>query len=870
MSLPPGQKIGAYEVLAPLGAGGMGEVYRARDPRLDREVAIKVLPGDVAGDADRLRRFEQEARAAGGLNHPHVLAVHDFGVHEGAPYMVMELLEGETLRQKLRGGAVPWRRAVQWGREVVDGLAAAHEKGIVHRDLKPENLFVTKDGRVKILDFGLAKAAPGPGSGVESTIAATSPGAMLGTAGYMAPEQARGRPVDARADLFAFGVVLYEALAGRPAFAGESIVELSHAILHAEPMALADVGVVVPTGVERVVRRCLQKDPAERFQSARDLGFALEAVADASAASGRAAAVTERAPVARPALGRPLLVAGAALVLVAAGIVAGRLWPRPPPPVPAAPAAPAAADVRYTRVTFRTGLMNHARFAEGGRSVVFDGLLGGDPPQVFVATPGQPETRAVAPPWSQLMALSPAGEMLLNLAAEGPTLTWRLARAPLAGGAPRELTEEVEAADLGPDGSLLVVRRVSGKARLEYPLGTSRLELTGSIAWPRISPRGEQIAFLHWPLVGDDRGTVELLDLRSGARRTLAGPFQVVDGLAWRVDGAEIWFTAAKDHTRAGLRAVTLDGRERALLAAPERLSLHDLAPDGRALLRREDWRFRVAALVPPATRETDLSWFDGSYLADLTPDGKWVLLGEGGEASQREIKVFVRRTDGSPAVALGEGRALALSPDGSRALVSLRAPFDKVTLVPTGVGQPRALPAGEFAEVSWASFFADGTRVLLLGHGRDGGKRLWIQTLDSGSPRAVGPADVDLATPPSPDGTRAVVVQGKAALLVPFDGKPAQPLPRLRPGDQPIQWTADGRGLYVKRQQPRHPRHETEIVIHDLATGAEKPWRVLVPPDPVGVERRFDSLVIAPDGRSYAFGYIRASTDLFVVAGLR
>jgi hypothetical protein len=299
-------------------------------------------------------------------------------------------------------------------------------------------------------------------------------------------------------------------------------------------------------------------------------------------------------------------------------------------------------------------------------------------------------------------------------------------------------------------------------------------------------------------------------------------------------------------------------------------MSLHDLAVDGRALIRREDWRFRVAALIPPATRETDLSWFDGSFLVDLTPDGKWVLLGEGGEASQRELKVYVRRTDGSPAVALGEGRPLAISPDGSQALVALRAPFDKMTLVPTGVGQPRTLPGGDFTEVSWASFFADGARALLLGHGKDGARRLFIQALDSGSLRPVGPADVESPTPPSPDGTRAVVVQGKTALVVPFDGSAPQPLPRLRPGDQPLQWTADGKGLYVRRRPPGHPRHEAEIVVHDLATGAEKPWRVLVPPDPVGVARRFDAIVVARDGRAYAFGYIRGSTDLFVVGGLR
>ncbi|MBI5479244.1 MAG: serine/threonine-protein kinase [Deltaproteobacteria bacterium] len=868
MSLPAGQRVGAYEVIAPLGAGGMGEVYRARDPRLDREVAIKVLSADVAGDADRLRRFEQEARSVGALNHPHVLAVHDFGVHEGAPYMVMELLEGETLRQKLRAGSVPWRRALGWGREIASGLAAAHEKGIVHRDLKPENLFITKDGRVKILDFGLARTTVRTGSGADSTVPATEPGAMLGTAGYMAPEQVRGRPADARADVFSFGAVLYEALAGRRAFVGESLVEQSHAILHAEPVALADSGVMVPPGVERVVRRCLEKDPAERFQSARDLGFALEAVAEGSGASTRFSAVVPTVP--RPSLLRPPLLLVAALVLVALGVAFGSLRSRPRAPV-GGTAAPAATDLRFTRVTFRQGVIDVGRFAEGGRSVVFSGLLGTDPPQVFLATPGQPETRAVAPPWSQLVALSRQGEMLLGVVPEGATHRWHLARAPLVGGAPREVLESYESADLGPDGGLLAVRQVQGQARLEYPLGTTRLELTGMIAWPRVSPRGEHVAFLHWPVKGDDRGTLELLDLRSGMRRTLAGPFQAVEGLAWRPDGGEVWFSAGRENARGSLRAVTLDGRERSVLAALERLEPHDLAADGRALLRRVEWRFRVAALVAPGARETDLTWFDGSYVVDLTADGKWLLLGEGGEASKRETQVFVRRTDGAPAIALGDGLPLALSPDGSPALGAPSAPFDRLSLVPTGPGETRALPPGDFTEVTWARFFADGMRILILARARDGAWRLWIQALEGGAPRPVGPAGVDASTPPSPDGTRVVVLKDQAAVLVPLDGGPAQALPGIRRGDEPLQWTADGRALYVLRQPPRHPKLEAEVVVHDLAAGTERLWRVLAPPDPVGAHRPFiKALMVTPDGRSYSYWYVRANTDLYVVEGLR
>jgi eukaryotic-like serine/threonine-protein kinase len=279
-ALTPGTRLGPYQVLAPLGSGGMGEVYRARDERLGREVAVKILPTESSTDPDRLRRFEQEARAAGTLNHPNLVAVFDTGRHEGNPYVVFELLDGVTLRQRLAGGPLPARKAVDYAVQIAQGLAAAHEKGIVHRDLKPENLFVTRDGRVKILDFGLAKLRPtldahAPREEGATVSTATGAGVLLGTVGYMSPEQVRGEPADHRSDIFSFGSVFYEMLSGRPPFSGETSADLMTAILKEEPAELAKLD--VPPGLERVVRRCLEKRPEERFQSARDIAFALEA-----------------------------------------------------------------------------------------------------------------------------------------------------------------------------------------------------------------------------------------------------------------------------------------------------------------------------------------------------------------------------------------------------------------------------------------------------------------------------------------------------------------------------------------------------------------------------------------------------------------
>src|SRR5678815_2636552 len=288
MPLSAGTTLGPYEILAPIGAGGMGEVYRARDPRLTREVAIKVLPATFSQDADRLKRFEQEARAAGVLNHPNITAVHDFGTNpgDGSPYIVTELLEGETLRSRMSAGSIPVRKALDWAVQLAKGLAAAHEKGIVHRDLKPENIFLTKDGRVKILDFGLAKLKiDGSESGqtdAGTVSGGTQPGVVLGTMGYMSPEQVRGKPADKRSDLFAFGTILYEMLSGQRAFRGETAADTITAILTKEPPDLTQTNKDLHPGLERIVRHCLEKNPEERFESARDVAFDLEALSGVS------------------------------------------------------------------------------------------------------------------------------------------------------------------------------------------------------------------------------------------------------------------------------------------------------------------------------------------------------------------------------------------------------------------------------------------------------------------------------------------------------------------------------------------------------------------------------------------------------------
>ncbi len=442
MTLSAGSKLGPYEIVSPLGAGGMGEVYRAKDPRLSREVAIKVLPVSFSQDADRLRRFEQEAKAAGVLNHPNITAVYDIGSHEEAPYVVQELLEGETLRSVLAGGKLSARKATDYALQIAHGLAAAHEKGIVHRDLKPENLFVTRDGRVKILDFGLAKLTHqeegSQATSLPTATAGTEPGVVMGTLGYMSPEQVRGRPADARSDLFSFGAILYEMLAGRRAFQGDSAADTMSAILKEDPPDLSVTNQAISPGLERIVRHCLEKNPEQRFHSAHDVAFALEALTGISSPSAAGAVGALGKPARRVATSRLALLATVAL---AVGALLGHLvWRQEKPSAPT-----------YRRLTFRRGNIGTARFAPDGQSVVYGASWEGQPIEIYTTRLEGPESTPIGTKSADLSSVSPSGDLAISLRERflgGPSGVGTLATMPIGGGAPRAMTEFVERAEL--------------------------------------------------------------------------------------------------------------------------------------------------------------------------------------------------------------------------------------------------------------------------------------------------------------------------------------------------------------------------------------------------------------------------------------
>src|SRR5271165_5451371 len=440
MPLTPSTILGQYEIRSPLGAGGMGEVYRAHDTRLNREVAIKVLPESLTSDPERLRRFEQEARAVAALNHPNILAVYQMGTHDGASYMVTELLEGETLRERLRRGPIPIRKAIDYAVQIAHGLAAAHDKGITHRDLKPENLFVTKDGRVKILDFGLAKVGPSKdSSGLEATQSiGTEPGMVMGTVGYMSPEQVRGKTADHRSDIFAFGTILYEMVTGKATFRKPTSAETMTAILNEEPPSISQIAPTSPPALLRIVHRCLEKNPEQRFQSASDLAFALEAASDSGTSSVAVSEEHSRSRWAWPLAAGTVVALGAALLA----------WWRMPPAVPVVESVtqltndgePKAGTLVSdgSRIYFNEGQSKSWRIAQvsviGGPTAPFD-------------------TKLVSP---QLSAVAPDGSALLVLLGGMDAATGPLWSVPLpAGEASRLGNVEGQWASHFPDGRIV-------------------------------------------------------------------------------------------------------------------------------------------------------------------------------------------------------------------------------------------------------------------------------------------------------------------------------------------------------------------------------------------------------------------------------
>ena len=869
MSLSAGTRLGPYEIVSPLGAGGMGEVYRARDTRLDREVAIKVLPSTVAADPDSRARFEREAKAVAALSHPNILAIHDIGVEgQGVAYAVMELLHGSTLRDRLKSGPMTIRKATETAIQVARGLAAAHDKGLIHRDLKPENIFLLEDGQVKVLDFGLAKlvlaggATPAGETAETMTVAAmTNPGMVMGTMGYMAPEQVRGQAVDARADLFAFGAVLYEMVSGQRAFQRETAADTMTAILKEDPAELSVSRAEISPALDRIIRHCLEKNPAERFQSARDIAFALEALSGTQSSSSGAAPVVAtvepKARVPRWAVTAALMAATAVVAVIADRALA------PDEAVP----------MRFSQKTFTQQTIINARFMPDGQSIVYSGAVAGNTPQLFEIRPGMLEARPFGPARTHLLSVSSKGE--LAVLTEAHFLAQRLFAGTLSRmsieGNPRPWMGDVREGDWSPDGSTMAIVHVVGSEdHLEYPIGKSLYKTSGYISDPRVSPDGTRVAFLDHPLRFDDRGFVKVVDT-AGAVTTRAGEFWGEEGLAWSRDGSTVFFGANDRGNTTGNHAGDLSyqvhsaslahvGTSGPALTSPGDFTIYDIAPDGRWLASRDDQRIGVGVRLPGESVDRDLSWLNQNWGGSLSSDGSRLIFGDG--TAGANYGVVSRKTDGSPIVQLGEGNPMGASPDGHWVLAQMFTP-PGLLLYPLGAGEAVHLKPGAIEGAVDAQWFPDSKSLLVFGSEAGKPRRAYRQAVPDGVPVPLLPESV-IPVGITRDGAQILGHGQSGWAWYPVAGGSPGAISTLA-ADEDLAvagWAADGTSplIQVGNDVPVH------IDLIDFATGRRTRFKEITPTDMGGL---FSLGVrsLSSDGQRYALNFFRKLSTLFVVS---
>ncbi len=846
MPLSGGSRLGPYEILALIGSGGMGEVYRARDTRLRRNVAIKVLPPSFATDEERLRRFRLEAEAASALNHPNILTIYDVGMEDQSPYLVMELLEGESLRERLARGKLTQARAIDCARQIAGGLAAAHARGIIHRDLKPENLFLTRDGRVKILDFGVAKLSARAAEAGATMTVATSAGTVVGTAAYMSPEQARGQTVDHRSDIFSFGCVLYEMITGERAFAGGTQADLISSILTREP-ELSGVG---SAGLQRTIAHCLEKDPDQRFHSALDLVYSLEAITQDTGSIAAAAPPPPRRNRMTAAL------AAVALVLALACAALAYLAFRPEP------------ARSFQRLTFRRGQIQSARFTPDGNGVVYSAAWEDEPSEVFTARFDSAGSRPLGLSGSELRAVSPSGELALSQNSRVRTCPFApaglLSTAPLAGGAPRPRQEAVNFVDWpAAGGAPAIVRESDQGVQLEYPAGKVLYTTAGYVSEPRISPDGQRIAFLDHPLANDNAGTVAVID-RTGQKRTLTSRFVASAGLAWRPDGNEIWFTATKTGAKSDLHAVTLSGRERTVYAAPVNIALHDISKDGRVLLSTDQARMKLMFRGPADTRERELSWLDWSLLSTMSRDGKFLAFFESGEGAGDTPICYLRETGSGAAVSLGPGNFPDLSPDG-QAVVAVEAGGGGVVIYPVGPGQARRVPIPGMT-IGGAGLLGDGKTVWLSGHEPGHGVRYYLVGIEGGKPRPVTPEGVQESPPGLVLNGRYLAgrTQGRTVLF-PVAGGAPESLPGVSAEERFAGASEDGSSLFL------YSRNSLPATVWrvDRKTGKRETIRTVEPADRAG-NVGINTIAMTSDTKAYGYSFMQVLSELQLAEGFR
>ncbi|MBL8111964.1 MAG: serine/threonine-protein kinase [Acidobacteria bacterium] len=872
MSLAPGVRLGPYHVLAPLGAGGMGEVWSARDTRLDRVVALKVLPPAFTATPDRVSRFAREARVLAQLRHPGIAAVHSFEEIDGRPILVMELAEGDTLAHRMARGPLPLAEAVSLARQIAEALEAAHEKGIVHRDLKPANVKVSPAGKVKLLDFGLAKAWASDsdaGVAVESALTETTPGVILGTVSYMPPEQARGLPVDRRADVWSFGVVLFEMLTGRRLFDGETRFDVLASVLTRDP-DFTLLPEETPENVRRVLRRCLVRDAANRLHDIADARLELAETdgpssagppsrgpasqAPASPAPSAASAVSG-APRSRSAL---LALVAALLLLTAAGsaFLTKRLV-RKEPPV-------------FRNISWAHGDVFSARLTPDGQNVVYSAAFDGRPLALYTARLDALEARVLDVPAGDVAGISQNGELAF-LEGRRNTGSWKrvgtLMQVSLSGGSPRPVLGEVYAADIAPDGaSFAVVRDAGPGQQLEYPVGTVLHRSTGWISHPRISKDGERVAFFDHDVDGDDLGSVSIANRKGpGTVQRLSPQLDYSQGLTWSPSGEEVWATCYRVEEGAILQAFSPSRPPRVLLRIPSTARILDAGADGRILLTYDDTHVELEGKLAGDGAIRSYSWWRASFVTGISHDGT-LFAGDGAMSLARGGNVaFSRRAGGAPPVRLGDGAAAGVSADASTVFLAA-ASRTRLTAVPTGPGEPREFDLGT-AELSITgtrslSATTDGKLLAFTGRAKGGDLRGFLLDLESGASRPVTPEGIDEVLL-SPDGQSiAGVARGKGIVVFPIAGGEGAPLAGTANGELPGAWDGSSRSLFVWDR-----RIPVQIQRVDLATGVRRLALEVAPRDPSGV--LYAHVRFTPDLRYFLLRFRRHTSYLAVVTGV-
>jgi serine/threonine protein kinase len=839
----------------------MGEVYRARDTRLGRDVAVKVLPQHLSASPEDRARFKREAKTISSLNHPHICVLHDVGQEGDTDYLVMELVEGETLAKRIARGPLPTLDVLRLGAQIADALDRAHRAGIVHRDLKPGNVMLTKSG-AKLMDFGLARSAgrsvhgaddvtaTAPAGASKSDQPITAKGTIVGTYQYMAPEQLEGKKADVRSDIWALGCVLYEMATGKRAFEGTTAASIISAIMRDQPREMAALAPMAPPAFERLVLQCLAKDPDDRWQTAGDLRRELLWIGEAGSRAGTP--VPASRPAWRERVGWALTVA---LAATAIALFVSRVGNKTDQ------------HFNFTPITLKPMSIGTARFMPDGKTIVFGAAQSTDTTQVFVIRPEYPEPQPISEPGVDLLSVSSQGELAVLVKSQNPEKSmefgFTLARMQLGSRAPREVLQDVADADWSPDGSQLAVLRTIGEKRqIEFPIGNVLPAVKGYISDIRFSPRGDRIAYFSHADRGMEGGSVNIVDLH-GKSAVLSDGYQGLNGIAWSPDGREIFFSARHARPQAfAVYAVTVTGKVRRVIESAGGLRVGDVSRSGRWLLARDDARIAVMVHKPEWSQDRDLSWLDRSTGGRLSRDGSKLAFTERGGAGGKQFAACLRKTDGSAVIRLGDGEVLDLSDDGKLVLTLIPSEPPQLAVISTGAGGMRRLNRGPLASYGPGSFLPGADSVVFGGFEPGKAQRSYIQDFSGRPPRPVTP-EATYCGFSVLDGKNvwAVGVDGHWFKYPISDGAPV-PVPALHGRDFMVSLDPDGRSALVTDQWSSAVARVEQV---DLITGSRKAILNIAPANRSGLE---GSILndISGDRRTYSYTASWRTSVLFLV----